>query len=107
MAGFQVDDVCYSSSLLAVKAMAAREVGGLLQIGTATYVVDSTAQTAKSITYALRNVTSNTVITSTRTVTPIPCGLLDTEDGLIIAWGIATAWLLTYAVLFLRRGIHQ
>jgi len=75
------------------------------QIGTATYVVDSTAQTATSITYVLRNVSSSAIVTATEIVTPLPCGLLDTADGLAIAWGIAAAWLITYGVLSLRRGL--
>jgi len=107
MPSFQVDGVCYSSALSAVQAMAAAEVGGMRQIGTATYVVDSTAQTASSITYVLRDVSSTAVITTTETVTPLPCGLLDTSDGLVIAWGIATAWLITHGILFLRRGLHE
>ncbi len=107
MPSFQVGDSCYSSALSAVQAMAAREVGGMRQIGTATYVVDSTAQTVNSITYVLRNVSSNAVVTTTETVAPLPCGLLDTTDGLLIAWGIATAWLITHGILFLRRGLHE
>lgn len=107
MASFQVDGVCYSTALSAVQAMAAREVGSIRQVGTAQYVVDSTGQTASTVTYVLRNVSNTAVITTTETVSPLPCGLLDTADGLIIAWGIATAWILTAAVLFLRRGMHE
>lgn len=107
MASFQVDGVCYSSALLSVQAMAAREIGSIRQIGTAQYVVDSTAQTADSITYIFRNVGSTASFTSVANVTPQPCGLLDTADGLLIAWGIATAWLITHGILFLRRGLHE
>lgn len=107
MASYQVGEVCYPTALDAVKAMAAAEVGSIRQIGTAQYVVDSTAQTASSITYVFRNVSSTAVVTSTELVTPQPCGLLDTADGLVIAWGIAAAWLLTAGVLFLRRGVHE
>lgn len=106
MPSYQVGDVCYPDALSAVRAMAADQVGRIVQIGTATYSVDSTAQTATSITWALRNVSSTAVTTTTETVTPLPCGLLDTADGLVIAWGIATAWILTAGLLFLRRGLH-
>lgn len=114
MASFQVDGVCYSSALLAVKAMAAKEVGSILRVGTSQYVVDSPSQTASSVTYVLTNVSPSTTvsadpraITSVQSVTPQPCGLLDTADGLVISWGIATAWLITAGVLFLRRGINE
>jgi hypothetical protein len=104
---YQVGDACYSTPLAAVQAMAAKEVGGVRQIGTATYVVDSTGQTATSITYVLRNVSNTSVVTTTETVTPLPCGLLDTADGLIIAWGIAACWLAVAGILFIRRGLHE
>ena len=82
-------------------------VGRITQVGTASYVVDVTAVTAASITYKLQNVASTASITKVAVYTPLPCGLLDTSDGLIIAWGIATAWIVTSAVLFLKRGIHE
>jgi len=115
VSSFQVDGVCYSSALLSVKAMAAREIGSIRQIGTSQYIVDSSSQSDNSVTYVFRNVSVSSglttgdaqYITSTQSVTPQPCGLLDTADGLIIAWGIATAWLVTYGVLFLRRGLHE
>lgn len=87
--------------------MAAREIGKITPIGTASYVVNSTTATATQITYVLQNVSSTATVTKVATVTPEPCGLLDTADGLIIAWGIAAAWLITYAVLMLRRGVHE
>jgi len=104
---YQSGDNCFDTALAANQASAAREVGGMRQIGTATYVVDSTAQTANSITYVLRNVSSTAVVTTTETVNPLPCVLLDTADGLILSWGIATAWLVTYGLLFLKRGLHE
>lgn len=107
MAGFQVGDLCYSSSLAAVQAMAAREGGKVVQLGAKTYVIDVTAVTASSITFRFNDVASTAFITKVAVVSPEPCGLLDTADGLVIAWGIATAWLLTAGVLFLRRGLHS
>jgi len=107
MASFQVGGVCYSSPLAAVQAMAAGQVGSIRQLGSSAYVVDSTAQTDSSITYVLRELGGPGLVTSTQTVNPLPCGLLDTADGLIIAWGIATAWLVTHGILFLRRGLHE
>lgn len=107
MSSYQVDQSCYSTALAAVQAMAAREVGKVVQIGTVTYVTDVTATSATSITYKLTNVSSTAFITKVATVAPQPCGLLDTADGLIVAWGIATAWLVTYGLLFLRKGVHE
>lgn len=107
MAGFQVGESCYPDALTAVKAMAAGQVGGMRQIGTATYVVDSTAQTATSITYVLRNVSSTAAITTTETVAPVPCGKLDWQDGLTLGWAVAAAWIATAVVLFLRKAAHE
>ena len=107
MAGFQVGAVCYTDSLAAVRAMAAQEVGSIRQIGTQQYVVDSTNQTATSITYRFRDVMSATVITSTETVNPQPCGLLDWQDGLALGWAVAAVWLTTAFVLYLRKAVHE
>jgi len=107
MPSYQVGDICFSSSLAAAQAMAAREVGKIVQIGNASYVVDSPAQTGNSITYVFSNVSGLSSFTTIQTVSPLPCGLLDTSDGLIIAWGIAIAWIVTAGVLFLRKGIHE
>ena len=103
----QVDGVCYSTSVAAVHAMAAREVGRLVTVGAKSYVVDVTAVTGSSITFRLNDVATTSFITKVATVSPEPCGLLDTSDALVIAWGIATAWLITAAVLFLRKGVHE
>jgi len=107
MASFQVDGVCYSSALAAVQAMAAREVGSLHQLGGSLVVVDSPTQTDSSITYSFRDASTGATFSSVQPVTLPPCGLLDTADGLIIAWGIATAWIVTAGILFLRRGLHE
>lgn len=104
---FQVGDACYSDQLAAVQAMAASQIGRITQVGTASYVVDVSASTATSITYLLRDVNSTATITKVATVTPLPCGLLDTADGLIISWGIAAAWLAAYGLMFLRKGLHE
>jgi len=105
MSSLQVDGVCYSETA-AVQAMAAREVGRIVTIGAKTYVVDVGALTPSSITYTFSDLTTSTIFTKVVNVTPQPCGLLDTSDGLIIGWLIAVAWLSTAAVLHLRRGVH-
>lgn len=107
MASYQVDGSCYSSQLVAVQAMAAREIGKVVQVGTASYVVDVSATSATSITYLFRNVSSTATLLKVAEVSPQECGLLDTADGLIVGWGIATVWLLTAGIIFLRRGVHE
>ena len=103
---YQVDQTCYSTALDAVNAMAAREVGSVRQIGSKTYVTDVTATTATSITYVLRDVASTATVTKVATVAPRTCGLIDTPDVLIMAWGIVTAWIVAAAILHIRRGVH-
>ena len=105
MPSFQVDGNCYSD-IAAVQAMAAREVGRVVVLGTQTYVIDVDAVSATTITYRLTDLASTSSISKVVNVTPQPCGLLDTSDGLIIGWSIAAAWLATAAVLFIRRGVH-
>lgn len=107
MSGFQVGVSCYPDAISAVRAMAAQEVGSIRQIGSDQYVVDSTAQTATSITYVFRNVASTAVVTSVETVVPLPCGLLDWQDGLVLGWAIAAAWIATAVVLHIRKAVHE
>lgn len=107
MASYQVGASCFSTALSAAQAAAASQIGSVVSIGSATYVIDVTAVTGASITYKLQNVASTASVTKVAAFTPLPCGLVDTSDGLVIAWGVATAWLLTAAVMHLRRGIHE
>lgn len=107
MASFQVGQSCYSSALAAVQAIASGQSGAVVVVGTSSYVVDVVGTSDTSMTLNFSDVGSPASFVKVVPVTPLPCGLLDTADGLILAWGIATAWLVTAAVLFLRRGIHE
>lgn len=104
---FQVGSTCYGAATDAVSAIASSQVGAVVQHGGATYIVDATALTASSITYALRPVAGGSPITSTVSVTPQPCGLLQWSDGLAMGWGIAAAWIATAALMQLRRAVHE
>lgn len=79
----------------------------VVQVGTAAYVVDVVSVAENSITYQFHDIGSTASFTKVSPFTPQPCGLLDTADGLAISWGIATAWLVTYGVLILKRGLHE
>lgn len=86
--------------------MAAREVGKVVEAGSVVYVVDAQVSAAGSITYTLNPVGGGTAVVSSVAVELQPCGLLDWQDGLTLGWGIATAWIVTYAVLHLRKAAH-
>lgn len=103
---FQVDGVCYSTAYASVQAMAAREVGKIIQLGSSGYAVDVSAITDASITFSLTPLTGGASIVKSVPVLPIECGLLDTSDALVISWAIASAWLATAALLYIRRGLH-
>ncbi|MDO8699118.1 MAG: hypothetical protein Q7J75_01610 [Rhodoferax sp.] len=104
---YQVGPFCYASALDAVAAMASSQVGAVVVKGSVAYVVDVGSYTASSITYALRPVDGGAVISSTTAVAPLPCGLLDWQDGLALGWGVALVWLAVAAVMFVRRGMHE
>lgn len=106
MAYTQVGDTCYPSELAANQAIAASQIGKITQVGTASYVVDSSTQTASAITYILRNVNSNAAITKTSTVTPIPCQALTAGDAGSMAWMVVSAWVAVYALMFLTRAFR-
>lgn len=107
MASYQFAGSCYATALSAARAAAASQIGSIVQVGAGSYVVDVQSVSASSITYRLQNVASSATISKVAAFTPLPCGLLDTADGLVIAWGIAAAWLITAGVMHLRRGLSE
>jgi len=108
MTSYQVGANCYSSTLAAAQASASSQVGAVVQLGTKSlYVVDVQAVSATSITYSLNALDNTASIVKTVPYTAQPCGLLDTADGLLLGWGVAIVWLITAAILVMRRGIHE
>lgn len=104
---YQVGPFCYASALDAVAAMASSQVGAVVVKGSAAYVVDVAGYSGTSITYALRPVEGGAVVSSTQAVTPLPCGLLDWQDGLELGWGVVAAWIFTAVVLHIRKAAHE
>ncbi len=107
MASYQVGSNYYSSTLAAAQASASSQAGAVVQLGANPYVVDVQAVSATSITYSLNALDSTASIVKTVPYTAQPCGLLDTADGLLLGWGVAIVWLITAAILVMRRGIHE
>lgn len=104
---YQYNANCYSDQLSAVRAIASDNVGRVIAIGTASYSMDVQSITSSSITYKMQDLNSSAIIVKTVSINPVDCQLFDTGDGLMIGWGIAAAWLVTYAVIFLRKGLHE
>ena len=103
---FQVDDTCYPTALAANQAIASSQIGRIVQVGSATYVVDSTSQTSTQITYQLRDVASAAVINKTSTVTPVDCQALTAADALEMSWLIVAAWVGVFALMFITRAFR-
>jgi hypothetical protein len=106
MAYTQVGDTCYPSELAANNAIASSQIGRIVQVGTASYVVDSTSQTATQITYQLRHVASTAVINKTSVVTPVACQALTAGDALEMSWLIVAAWVGVFALMFITRALR-
>lgn len=104
---FQVGSACYSDALGAVAAIASGQIGAVVVHGGTAYVINASAIAEDSITYTLGPVGGGTAITVVAPVNPQPCGLLDWQDGLVLGWSIAAAWIATAVVMFLRRGVHE
>lgn len=104
---YQVGSTCYGSAEQALSATASSQVGAVVVHGGAAYVVDVAGITASSITYLLNPIGGGVPVQSVVSVSPQPCGLLQWDDGLLLGWGVATAWILTAAVMFLRKAAHQ
>lgn len=104
---FQVGSTCYGEAEAAAAAIASAQVGTVVAHGGAAYVVNASAVAADSITYSLAPVQGGAAIVLQAPISPQPCGLLDWQDGAVLGWGVASVWLATLAVMFLRRGVHE
>lgn len=104
---FQVGTTCYSGAAQALSAAASGQVGAVVVHGGAAYVVGVDAVAADSITYRFTPAAGGQVLQAVVQVTPQPCGLLDWQDGLSLGWGVATAWIVTAAVMYMRKAAHQ
>lgn len=92
--------------MAATQAIAAGEVGKVVEAGSVVYVVDASVTAAGSITYTLNPVGGGSALVSAQTVELQPCGLLEWEDALTLGWAVATVWIVTFAVLHLRKAAH-
>lgn len=104
---YQVGPNCYSTALAAAQASASSQVGTVVPLGASLYVVDVQAVSDASITYKLFGLDTTATIVKTVSYAPAPCGLLDTSDGLILGWAVATVWIVTAAITALRKGVHE
>jgi hypothetical protein len=107
MAAFQVGSTCYPSGMAAAYAAASSQTGQVVPLGSSLYVVDVQAASDMSITYRLEALDTTASIVKTVPYNPIPCGLLDTADGLLLGGAVAVVWIATAAVNILRRGVHE
>ena len=103
---FQVGSTCYASAAQAVAASVSAQVGAVVTHGGAAYVVAPSVSTGGAVTYNLTPVAGGPIIQSVVQLEPMPCGLLDWQDGLTLGWLVAGAWLAVAAVMFMRRGVH-
>ena len=104
---YQVGSTCYASASAALSAAASSQVGGVVVHGGVGYVVGVDAVASDSITYRLSPLSGGQAVQSVVTLTPQPCGLLQWQDGLTLGWSVAAAWIVTAAVMHLRRAAHQ
>lgn len=101
--GWQFEGVCYSTQLQAVQAAAGSQVGKVVELFSAPYVIDIGSTTSTTATYLYRGLGDEPPIEKVIALTPQPCGLLEWEDGLQISWLVVAVWLAAYSLKFLSR----
>ena len=110
---YQVGTSCNLDAASAARAAITAENGRQFVIGTKTYVYQIDGIYAGgSAEYAWIDASyypkpTGTKINASYSFKAEPCGLLDTVDGVVIAWAIAAAWIAVYSIAFLRKGIHE
>ena len=102
----QVGLACYDSAGAAAAAVASAESGKVVSAGSVVYVVDAAAGSDGSITYTLTDTAGvQPAVVHVSTPTIPECALLDLQDGFAVGWLIAIAWLATFGVLSMRKGL--
>lgn len=104
--GYQVGSICYATEQQALSASASSQVGAVVPHGGKSYVTGVSSVGSGSITYSFISLDGTESFELVSPLTPQPCGLLDWQDGLVLGWGVAAAWIATAAVMFLRKGVH-
>lgn len=104
---YQVGTVCYSTSQQALQAIASANVGSFVVNNGTAFTVDVVSVSNSGIFYKLRSVATGEIVKLDQSFSPQPCGLLDWQDGLLLGWLIAAAWISTAAVMHIRKAIHQ
>lgn len=102
----QVGGTCYADDASALQAVAALQTGTIADLGGAAYVVDS-VPVVGGVAVTLSPIGGGASITSTHAVTLQPCVLLDWSDGLELGWAIGAVWVLTAAVMSLRKAVDE
>ncbi|WP_406622932.1 hypothetical protein [Acidovorax sp. SDU_ACID1] len=92
---------CYGTPQAANEAAAAA-VSGTVQDG---YAIAASAVTPTSITYEATNISTGAVLMRVVAVDPQPCGLMQREEAMELAWAVAAVLLSVGAVTFLGRVV--
>lgn len=103
---YQVGAACYPTPTAAAQASASSQIGQIVPHGTTSYIIDATGSDATSITYVLAPVGGGVAITVVAPYTAQPCNMLTMDDGLLMGWMVAAAWIGAYALLFITRALR-
>lgn len=98
---WQFGSQCYSTPQAANEAAAAA-VSGTVQGGLA---ISASAVSPTSISYEATDLSTGSVFTRVVMVDPQPCGLMQRDDALELAWGVAGVMLTVAAVVFIGRVV--
>lgn len=100
---YQLDGACYATPLEAVTSYSANLVGNVVVLGGNSHIVAAVnpGSDGVAVTYQRLNQTTSSTIWVPLNVPE--CQMMTSVDALSIGWGIAAAWIATYAITFLSR----
>lgn len=104
---YQAGTICYATKTEALSALASANVGSFVVHGSTAFTVDVVSVSETGIFYKMRSVDGSSIIKVDQLFSPQPCGLLDWQDGLLLGWLIAAAWISVAAIMHIRKAIHQ
>lgn len=102
---WQAEGQCFEKPDQAVLAIGSAQVGKVWPLGSALVVVDLEYHDESTVVYRLTN-PDGVGFTLKSHLSLQECTLLDTGDGLMVAWLIVAAWAGAFAFKLMRRSVE-
>lgn len=104
---YQVAATCYATPELALRAIAAQQVGTVVQHGGGAWVLSTATPAGGVVEYTLQPFAGGAPVTLMQPIDLQPCALLDWQDATQMGGQILAVWVTILAIVLLRRAVSD